>query len=365
MSFNYTRKNAYDYDSVKKAQTDLNANSTYNKSSAVLAAERLKKEHEANKLADWTGGSYGEALKNQMDKINNREKFTYDLNGDALYQQYKDQYMNQGKLAMQDAMGQAAAMTEGYGNSYADAVGNQAYQGYLSKLNDVVPELYQMALNRYQQEGQDMKDVYSMLQNQYDTEYGEYRDRQNDWVNEQNRLDQNYFNESQLDYNRFSDNRSYYSNLYNAALDWATNDANADYSNRFNEYQQRVSEDQWAKNYQLEKDQLAASKAANDQSAKIAELNAKIHATEDKYKDYVSPDIQKAGNSTAVKNFIKNTKNFSYMPDGKSIKGLVDGRFVRFDNPKQYKSALLEKAYKNNQLTENEVAYLKGYYGIE
>ena len=64
MSFNYTRKNAYDYDSVKKAQADLNANSTYNKSSAVLAAERLKKEHEANKLADWTGGSYGEALKN-------------------------------------------------------------------------------------------------------------------------------------------------------------------------------------------------------------------------------------------------------------------------------------------------------------
>ena len=92
-------------------------------------------------------------------------------------------------------------------------------------------------------------------------------------MNEQNRLDQNYFNESQLDYNRFSDNRSYYSNLYNAALDWATNDANADYSNRFNEYQQRVSEDQWAKNYQLEKDQLAASKAANDQSAELANLN--------------------------------------------------------------------------------------------
>ena len=238
------------------------------------------------------GSNFNGVFKNQMDKINNREKFTYDLNGDALYQQYKDQYMNQGKLAMQDAMGQAAAMTGGYGNSYADAVGNQAYQGYLSKLNDVVPELYQMALNRYQQEGQDMKDVYSMLQNQYDTEYGEYRDRQNDWANEQNRLDQNYFNESQFDYNRFSDNRSYYSNLYNAALDWATNDANADYSNRFNEYQQRVSEDQWAKNYQLEKDQLAASKAANDQSAKIAELNALI-ADRDKQSSAQKTNIEK------------------------------------------------------------------------
>lgn len=50
MSFNYTRKNAYDYDSVKKAQADLNANSTYNKSSAVLAAERLKRSMKPTSL---------------------------------------------------------------------------------------------------------------------------------------------------------------------------------------------------------------------------------------------------------------------------------------------------------------------------
>lgn len=266
MAFNYTRKNAYDYDTVKKAQSDLNANSTYNKSEAVLAAERLKNEHEANKVADWTGGTYGEALKNQMDKINNREKFSYDLNGDALYQQYKDQYMNQGKLAMQDTMGQAAAMTGGYGNSYAQTVGNQAYQGYLSKLNEVVPELYQMALNQYNQEGQDMKDMYSMLNSAYENEYGEYRDEVSDWENEQNRLDQNYYNESQLDYSKFSDNRNHYTSLYNAALDWATSDANTDYSNRFNAYQQQVSEDQFDRN-------LAVQKEANDQSSKLAELN--------------------------------------------------------------------------------------------
>lgn len=269
MSFNYTRKNAYDYDTVKKAQADLNANSTYNKSEAVLAAERLKNEHAANKVADWTGGTYGEALKNQMDKINNREKFSYDLNGDALYQQYKDQYMNQGKLAMQDTMGQAAAMTGGYGNSYAETVGNQAYQGYLSKLNEVVPELYQMAYNRYQQEGQDMKDMYSMLNSAYENEYGEYRDKVSDWETEQSRLDQNYFNESQLDYSKFSDTRDYYAGLYDAALDWATSDANTDYANRFSAYQQQVSENQWAKSYALEQAQLKAQKEANDQSAEL------------------------------------------------------------------------------------------------
>ena len=356
MAFNYTRKNAYDYDTVKKAQADLNANSTYNKSEAVLAAERLKNEHEANKVADWTGGTYGEALKNQMNKIENREKFSYDLNGDALYQQYKDQYMNQGKLAMQDTMGQAAAMTGGYGNSYAQTVGNQAYQGYLSKLNEVVPELYQMALNQYNQEGQDMKDMYSMLNSAYANEYGEYRDKVSDWHTEQNRLDQNYYNESQLDYSKFSDNRDHYTSLYNAALDWATSDANTDYSNRFNAYQQQVSEDQFNRN-------LAATKAANDQSKTIASLKAQLQATEDKYSGYISPEIQKAGNSDAVKTFNSSVLTSKELKRRNNTT-TINGKSKRFDNYNQYIDSVLEKWYENGQLTENEVAYLKGYYGI-
>ena len=36
-------------------------------------------------------------LKETANKILNREKFSYDLNGDALYKQYKDRYTQQGK----------------------------------------------------------------------------------------------------------------------------------------------------------------------------------------------------------------------------------------------------------------------------
>ena len=77
-------------------------------------------------------------LNDTISKILNREKFSYDLNGDALYQQYKDQYVNQGQQAMMDTMGQAQAMTGGYGNSYAQTVGQQTYQGYLQQLNDIL-----------------------------------------------------------------------------------------------------------------------------------------------------------------------------------------------------------------------------------
>lgn len=114
-------------------------------------------------------------LNDTLNKVLNKEKFTYDLNGDALYQQYKDQAVNQGKMAMFDTIGQASAMTGGYGNSYAQSVGQQAYQGYLQQLNDKVPELYQLALSQYNQEQQDLKDQASILHNLVQQDKQDYR----------------------------------------------------------------------------------------------------------------------------------------------------------------------------------------------
>ncbi len=88
-----------------------------------------------------------------LDAYLNREDFQYDVNADALYQRYKDQYTQLGKRAMQDTMGQAAALTGGYSSSYAQSVGQQAYNRYLQQLGDVVPELYQLAYDRYRDKG--------------------------------------------------------------------------------------------------------------------------------------------------------------------------------------------------------------------
>lgn len=90
----------------------------------------------------------------------NREDFQYDLNGDALYRQYKDRYVELGRNAMQDTMGQAAALTGGYGSSYAQNVGQQAYNSYLQQLGDVVPELYKLAYDRYRDRGDRLYQTY-------------------------------------------------------------------------------------------------------------------------------------------------------------------------------------------------------------
>ena len=134
---------------------------------------------EEKKFTTGYQSQYRDQIQGLYDQIANRKDFTYDVNADAMYQQLKDQYIQGGRMAMMDTMGQAQAMTGGYGNSYAQGVGQQAYQGYLQGLNDQVPNLYQMALNRYIQQGDQMLDQYSMLTAQEAQDYARWQDQQN------------------------------------------------------------------------------------------------------------------------------------------------------------------------------------------
>lgn len=119
-------------------------------------------------------------------RILNREKFTYDVNADALYDQYKDAYTRQGKMAMMDTVGVSQAMTGGYGNSYAKNAGQQAYNAHLQGLNDRIPQLYQLALDRYQAEGDNMVKQYSLMSDQEQRDYGRHRDKVSDYYADRN-----------------------------------------------------------------------------------------------------------------------------------------------------------------------------------
>lgn len=182
--------------------------SAYKESDAVKQAQAMLQQQLAQKP-----GAYQSQWQSQLDdiigKIMNREKFSYDLNGDALYQQYKDQSTTQGQMAMMDTMGQAQAMTGGYGNSYAQSVGQQAYQSHLQQLNDKIPELYQLALNKYQMEGNDLYNQYSLLGAQEEQDYGRYRDTVSDYNQELDRLQSQYDNERNFDHGQHADDRAY------------------------------------------------------------------------------------------------------------------------------------------------------------
>lgn len=340
MGFSY--KDYYESEAVRKAREQLEQNSQYNESDDVIRARDALREHEDNKVEPWTGGTYDQALRDQIDKIANRKEFTYDLNADALYQQYKDQYITGGKYAMMDTMGQAAALTGGYGNSYASAAGNQAYQAYLQKLNDVVPDLYKLALDKYNQEGQDMKNLYSIYANQYDTEYGEYRDRVGDWNAEAARLADQYYNEANMDYSRFADNRDYLSDYYNNERNFDYGQYSDAYQRAFANYQQQIAEQQYWASY-------------NQRQAQYDNAQSAI--------DYES--LKKAANSSGSKLF-----QASVMTQNEFAKRGMRANGKRYDNYTQYINDVLAEWANNGTtqngkaLTESEIAYLKGLYGL-
>lgn len=133
---------------------------------------------------------YDDEINSLFDKLLNRKGFSYNAATDPLYQQYKELYTQQGKTAMQDTMGQAAALTGGYGSSYSQAVGQQQYDAYLQKLNEVVPELYGQAYEMYRDEGNDLLNQYQMYLNRDAQDYERYQSDLARYQAEQDRISQ-------------------------------------------------------------------------------------------------------------------------------------------------------------------------------
>lgn len=86
------------------------------------------------------------------DRVVNQKPFEYDVMGDPAYNQYAETFRRNAALMSEDAMAQAAALTGGYGSSYGQAVGTQAYNEQMSRLNDIVPELRESAYGKYKDE---------------------------------------------------------------------------------------------------------------------------------------------------------------------------------------------------------------------
>lgn len=107
----------------------------------------------------------------------NRADFKYDPNADMLYRNYLAAMQNAGQMAMRDTMGQAAMLTGGYGSSYATAAANGAYNSYLQKANEALPDYYNIAANAYDRQGNDLLSQIQLLQNQDDEAYSRWLDQ--------------------------------------------------------------------------------------------------------------------------------------------------------------------------------------------
>ena len=192
---------------TKTASSKITAPTTktrpeYQKNENVVSAE--------NKLSDWENSKpgeyeskYSEEIESILNSILNREKFQFNMNADPLYNQYREQYINNGKKAMMDTIANASALTGGYSNSYAITAGNESYNEQLNKLNDIALELYDRAYEKYKYDGENMVDKIRLLRDSDDSDYAKYRDSLDDYYKDGDYLLSKLNSLSESDYKAF------------------------------------------------------------------------------------------------------------------------------------------------------------------
>ena len=235
----------------------------YVQSDAVTQAQQALKNQQANKPGQYQS-QFQTGMNDLMGQIQNRPKFQYDVNADALYQQAAQRYIQQGQQAMMDTMGRSAAMTGGYGNSYAQTARQQTYQNYLLGLTDMIPQFQQMAWQQYQMEGDDLLNRYSLLAQQEESAYGRYNDMLSRYYAELDRLQGVYDSERDYDYSRFADDRDFDYGRYMDDLNY-----------QYQLDRDKVADDQWLQqlHYQQERDRIADEQWQKQYEESIRQFN--------------------------------------------------------------------------------------------
>lgn len=248
------------------AINDIGSIFSQNTTAAKKKLDEVEAARPGQYQSNWSG-----TINNLMDKIVNQKDFSYDFNADPLYQQYKDNYTQLGKQAAMDTQANAATLTGGFGNSYAATAATQANQQYLTQLNNVIPQLYSLAMDKYKMDTDKLYNQYNAVGAQEDRDYGQYRDKVSDW-----QTDRNYY------YGKYSDsvgNDQFVAN-YNQAEDQFNQNmaynrerdkvSDSQWQQQFNYQQQRdkVSDAQWEKQYALSAAKASGSGSGSSGSKK-------------------------------------------------------------------------------------------------
>lgn len=316
------------------------------------AQDRLNALYRNNNLSQQfkysNEGQYNKAL----DAISNRKAFSYDLGEDTLFQQAKEQYQTLGKTAMADTIGQASAMTGGYGNSYATTAGAQAYNAYLQELNNSIGDYYAMALSAYSNETDRLNSTFSALSSDRSTESTEWA---NNW-NVYNQLYNQYYNQYS---DMLSKDQTAWAqkgdNLHNAA-NLATSQYSTASSNDINIWnnQEQLRAEQAS---QIETERANRAQEAY-QNASLAETIRANKANEEYNKKALKAKSSESNSSTTITPTASSRTN--------SIINQLRSDQIQYSSTKEWEKHIEDYVNKMQKdgLSDGEAAYIYDFFNL-
>lgn len=386
-----------DYNNATTAEQRLLANQaanelrkSYGNYSGGADGGSFRLESKLNRRADDLLGqigsfgsfSYGEAptyentfaqqQKDLLDRILNREDFSWSKETDPQWSSYKKSYLREGDRATANALAQASAASGGRPSSHAVNAATQAGDYYATKLNDVIPTLYQQAYERYLDEyNMKLKDLNAVNQ-QEQLDYAKYLDRLGQFNTDRGFAYQNYADDydrlrsqladvqgqDQIDYARYLDEVS----RRQTAQDSIRSQVDAILAAGGSPSANLVSESGYSSEYvkaledayRKQEAEKAAKKSGSGGGGTMSLTTAKAMAKEGQFTDTVLNTLRKAG---FTDDYIAQVYGYTGFGTGRDKLGYDEDEGIFTWNGRRYNSpeALAEDLDRAN-LTDAEKA---------
>lgn len=335
-----------------------------------------------DQLGSFDSFSYGEAptyenafaqqQKDLLDRILNREDFSWSKETDPQWSSYKKSYLREGDRATANALAQASAASGGRPSSYAVNAATQAGDYYATKLNDMIPTLYQQAYERYLDEyNMKLKDLNTVNQ-QEQLDYAKYLDRLGQFNTDRGFAYQNYADDydrlrsqladvqgqDQIDYARYLDEVS----RQQTAQDSIRSQVDAILTAGGSPSANLVSESGYSSEYvkaledayRKQEAEKAAKKSGSGGGGTMSLTTAKAMAKEGQFTDTVLNTLRKAG---FTDDYIAQVYGYTGFGTGRDKLGYDEDEGIFTWNGRRYNSpeALAEDLDRAN-LTDAEKA---------
>ncbi len=316
--------------------------------------------------------AFAQQQKDLLDRILNREDFSWSKETDPQWSSYKKSYLREGDRATANALAKASAASGGRPSSYAVNAATQAGDYYATKLNDVIPTLYQQAYERYLDEyNMKLKDLNAVNQ-QEQLDYAKYLDRLGQFNTDRGFAYQNYADDydrlrsqladvqgqDQIDYARYLDEAS----RQQTAQDSIRSQVDAILAAGGSPSANLVSESGYSSEYvkaledayRKQEAEKAAKKSGSGGGGTMSLTTAKAMAKEGQFTDTVLNTLRKAG---FTDDYIAQVYGYTGFGSGRDKLGYDEDEGIFTWNGRRYNSpeALAEDLDRAN-LTDAEKA---------
>lgn len=316
--------------------------------------------------------TFAQQQKDLLDRILNREDFSWSKETDPQWSSYKKSYLREGDRATANALAKASAASGSRPSSYAVNAATQAGDYYATKLNDVIPTLYQQAYERYLDEyNMKLKDLNAINQ-QEQLDYAKYLDRLGQFNTDRGFAYQNYADDydrlrsqladvqgqDQIDYARYLDEVS----RQQTAQDSIRSQVDAILAAGGSPSANLVSESGYSSEYvkaledayRKQEAEKAAKKSGSGGGGTMSLTTAKAMAKEGQFTDTVLNTLRKAG---FTDDYIAQVYGYTGFGTGRDKLGYDEDEGIFTWNGRRYNSpeALAEDLDRAN-LTDAEKA---------